>query len=240
MNLYRALRRGTAFRVLTGHEPFVWVRPRPGVAEFGSKYGRWAIDTTRLDDSTVMASFGLGEDVSFEDEVIARFGCKVVGFDPTPRSVQYMASRAQAPNFMHFPWALAANDGVIEFSAPPGAVADQVSASAFADYGACASSRISVHCRTLIGALTQAKVSGVDVLKLDIEGAEYPVLQQAAEQGWLSGVTQLLVEFHHFLPGLHAGQTRASLRLLRGLGFEVAWVGRTNHEYLLVREGSAG
>jgi hypothetical protein len=32
-----------------------------------------------------------------------------------------------------------------------------------------------------------------------------------------------------------ADQTREALRLLLNLGFEIAWVGRTNHEYLFVR-----
>ena len=60
MNLYRALRRGTLFKAMAGQEPFVWVRPRPCIKEFGSKYGRWALDTTRLDGSTHIVSFGLG------------------------------------------------------------------------------------------------------------------------------------------------------------------------------------
>jgi len=236
VNLYRALRRGTVFRAISGREPFVWVKRRPGIEEFGSKYGRWAIDTRRLGESTLIASFGLGEDVSFEDAVVGRYGCRVVGFDPTPRSLQYMASRAPTPRFAHHPYALADQDGVMEFCAPPGQAADQVSASAVASYAPDSCGRFTVPCRTLASALAVAGESRVDVLKLDVEGAEYAVLDMAARQGWLAGVQQLLVEFHHFLPGLHADQTRASLRLLRGLGYEVAWVGRTNHEYLFVRQ----
>lgn len=237
MNLYRALRRGTILKALAGHEPFVWVKRRPGVEEFGSKYGRWAIDTTRLDGSTLIASFGLGEDVSFEDAVLARFGCRVVGFDPTPRSVRYLSQRKAIPGFAHYPYALADRDGVVEFAAPPGHSADQVSASAVATYGTCRTERFAVPCRTLPSALAEAEVPRIDVLKLDVEGAEYAVLKSAAERGWLTSVQQVLVEFHHFLPGLHADQTRESLHLLRDQGFEVAWVGRTNHEYLFLRAG---
>lgn len=234
MNVYRALRRGTALRALAGHEPFVWVRRRPGIEEFGSGYGRWAIDTTRLDRSTVLACFGLGEDVTFEDAVIARFGCRVVGFDPTPRAVRHVATRGGLPGLEHFPVALSGVDGEIEFAMPPGHAADQVSASAVADYGA-GGARFSVPSCTLPGAMRLAGLPRIDVLKLDIEGAEYAVLNEAAERGWLAGVSQVLVEFHHFLPGLSADQTRAALALLRGLGYEIAWVGRTNHEYLFVR-----
>jgi FkbM family methyltransferase len=240
MNIYRALRRGTLFKALAGHEPFMWVRRRPGIQEFGSKYGRWAIDATRMSESTVIASFGLGDDVSFEDEVIARFGCRVVGFDPTPRSLQYLAQRPPSPNFNSHAYALAANDGHMEFLAPPASVADQVSASAVATYEDASSDRFTVPCLTLSSALAHAATPEVDVLKLDVEGAEYEVLTQAARAGWLEPVSQLLVEFHHFLPGLHPRQTRDAIRMLQGLGFEVAWVGRTNHEYLFVRTTRGG
>lgn len=235
MNVYRALRRGTIFRAMAGREPFVWVQRQPGVQEFGSKYGRWAIDTRGLKKTTVIASFGLGEDVSFEDAVAARFGCRVVGFDPTPRSIQYLKSRKSAATITHLPFALACTDGFIKFYAPPDDAADQVSASSVASYGTCARTSFEVPCRTLPSALAEAGVSSIDVLKLDVEGAEYAVLDSAAERGWLAGVQQILVEFHHFLPGLHADQTREAISLLRNLGFVIAWVGRTNHEYLFLR-----
>ena len=235
MNVYRALRRGTLFKALVGHEPFLWVKRRPGILELGSRYGRWAIDATRMSESTVIASFGLGDDVSFEDEVIARFGCRGVGFDPTPRSLKYLAQRVPSPRFNSHAYALAANDGHMEMVAPPASVADQVSASAFAAYEEDSSDRFTVSCLTLSSALAHAATPVVDVLKLDIEGAEYEVLTQAARAGWLEPVSQLLVEFHHFLPGLHPRQTRDAIRMLQELGFEVAWVGRTNHEYLFVR-----
>lgn len=140
-----------------------------------------------------------------------------------------------SPRFNSHAYALAANDGHMEMVAPPASVADQVSASAFAAYEEDSSDRFTVPWLTLSSALAHAATPVVDVLKLDIEGAEYEVLTQAARAGWLEPVSQLLVEFHHFLPGLHPRQTRDATRMLQELGFEVAWVGRTKHEYLFVR-----
>jgi len=239
MNLYRALRRGTILKAIVGQEPFHWIRSRPEVMEFGSKYGRWAVDTTSISKSTVVVAFGLGEDVTFESHLIERFGCCVFGFDPTPRSIQYIADNIRNPRFSSFPYALADRDGLITFTAPPDSVADQVSASAYAKYDVTDSNAISVPCLTLNSIQNKFDIQKIDILKMDIEGAEFAVIEQAAASGWLNEISQLLVEFHHFLPDLTATQTRNAISKLRTAGFEISWIGRTNHEYLFVRRRKA-
>lgn len=239
MNLYRALRRGTILKAIVGEEPFHWIKPRPEVMEFGSKYGRWAVDTSNISNSTVVVSFGLGEDVTFESALIERYGCYVFGFDPTPRSIQYVAENVSNSRFSSFPYALADRDGLITFTPPPESVADQVSASAYAKYDATDTNAISVPCLTLNSIQTKFDIPKIDILKMDIEGAEFAVIEQAAASGWLNEISQLLVEFHHFLPELTPIQTRNAISQLRTAGFEIAWIGRTNHEYLFVRRRKA-
>jgi hypothetical protein len=236
MNLYRAIRRGTIFKVLSGREPFFWGARRPGVVELGTKFAQWAADESRLSPSTTVLSVGLGEDVSFELALIERYGCRVFGFDPTPASVQYLAKSVSNPRFKAYPVAVADYEGTMTFSLPPDSTADLVNASAVADYGRAADSGLALPCVTLEGALRLCAVSAVDILKLDIEGAEYAVLAQAMSKGWLDGVSQLLVEFHHFLPGLSVSQTRQCIASLQQAGFRIDWIGRTNHEYLFTRQ----
>lgn len=235
MNLYRAVRRGTLLKALVGLEPFHWVRPPRSVVEFGSKYGGWGVDTRALSPAATVLSFGLGEDVSFETALIERFGCRVVGFDPTPRAVEHVRTHAPDDRFRAHPPALAAHDGTLTFTLPPDSAADQVSASAFAHYAGDAQRRFEVPCATLATVCERFGIDRVDVLKLDVEGAEYDVIDQATRLGWLGDIGQVLVEFHHFLPGLPAGRTRAAIAQLRGAGFRIAWIGRTNHEYLFIR-----
>lgn len=235
-NVYRGLRRGTWLQALLGREPFYWVNQRAGVREFGSKYGRWGIDTSLLNSQTRIASFGLGEDISFERAILDAFGCRIVGFDPTPKSIQYVRDHLTHPHFVHHPVALASHRGTIQFALPPSDAADQTSASAVANYlAAGASKTMEVPCVDLRGALELAGLDAVDVIKMDIEGTEYEVLLQAVKDRSLEGVQQLLVEFHHFLPGLNAGRTRLAIAELEKAGFEIAWIGRTNHEYLFLK-----
>lgn len=236
MNLYRAIRRGTIFKVLAGREPFFWVGKRPAVVELGTKFAQWAADESRLSASTTVLSVGLGEDVSFELALIERYGCRVFGFDPTPASVQYLATSVAHPLFTAYPVAVADYEGTMTFSLPPDSTADRVNASGVADYGSAADRGVVLPCVTLEGALRLCKVSAVDVLKLDIEGAEYAVFAQALSKGWLDGVSQVLVEFHHFLPGLTVSQTKQCIADLQKAGFRIDWIGRTNHEYLFTRQ----
>jgi FkbM family methyltransferase len=235
-NVYRGLRRATWLQSLIGREPFYWVKEQAGVREFGSKYGRWGIDTSLLNSQTRIASFGLGEDVSFERAILDAFGCRIVGFDPTPKSIQYVRNHLSHPQFVHHPVALASHCGTIQFALPPSEAADQTSASAVATYRTSGDPRtIEVPCVDLRGALELAGLDRVDVLKMDVEGTEYEVLLQAVNDRSLEGVRQLLVEFHHFLPGLTPEKTRHTIAQLKQVGFEIAWIGRTNHEYLFVK-----
>jgi len=236
MNLYRALRRGTLLKALSGREPFHWVRPAPSVVTLGSKYGGWGIDTGRLGHGIQLVSFGLGEDVSFESAMMERFDCRIAGFDPTPRSVAYVRDRIPDERFTAHALALADHDGTLTFTLPPASAADQVSASAVAQYGSDPARQLQVPCATLASVRTGFGIDRIDVLKMDIEGAEYAVIAQATQRRWLDDVDQLLVEFHHFLPGLDADMTRRAIGQLRGAGFRIGWIGRTNHEYLFVRD----
>ena len=239
MNLYRAFRRGTILRTLRGNEPFYWVARHPHVVEFGTKFAQWAVDTSLLSASTTVLSAGLGDDVSFETDLINRFGCTVCGFDPTPASRQYITGHVTDPRFRTYAYALADYDGTLTFNLPPEASADLVNASAVADYGSGRSTVTTLPCLTLASAMQLCKIETPDILKMDIEGAEYAVLQQALANNWLAGVSQVLVEFHHFLPGLAPAQTRQAIAALQQVGFAIAWIGRTNHEYLFTRAVSA-
>jgi hypothetical protein len=78
--------------------------------------------------------------------------------------------------------------------------------------------------------------SRVDVLKIDIEGAEYGVLGDVVSSGVAIG--QLLIEFHHRWKEIGAGQTRQAIKELAGAGFLVAGVSSAGTEYTFVAIGA--
>jgi hypothetical protein len=90
---------------------------------------------------------------------------------------------------------------------------------------------------TLAAMLGQSRV---DLLKMDIEGAEYGVIDDLALQPLLP--RQLLVEFHHRFPSIGIGRTRAAVATLRSLGYRLFHVSPNGEEYafLLDDESLAG
>jgi FkbM family methyltransferase len=234
-NLYRAIRKGTIFKWLLNREPFYWPERSGSVVELGSRDCRWAVDASRIHPETTVLSFGLGADVTFEMALIERFGCRVLGFDPTPQSLAHVRANVTDDRFTAHPLALADYDGTMVFKKPPAELRAGISHSAYASYDTAAHEAVSVPCHTLDSIRRSHGMKRIDVLKMDIEGAELPVIDQAAREGWLADIDQLLVEFHHFLPGLHPERTRHAIETLKKAGMSIAWIGRTNHEYLFTR-----
>jgi hypothetical protein len=84
----------------------------------GSVYGGWTIVPELLDTSSVVYSVGVGNDISFDLELIRRFGATVHGFDPSPLAIEWIAAQDLPANYLFHPWGLSAPDGSADFFAP--------------------------------------------------------------------------------------------------------------------------
>lgn len=73
----------------------------------------------------------------------------------------------------------------------------------------------------------------IDILKMDIEGAEYPVLKDILESGIKIG--QILVEYHHFFERISITDTEASIALLNKHHYHIFHISPLGYEYSLMR-----
>jgi FkbM family methyltransferase len=64
----------------------------------GTEYGGWHVPVGMLNEHSLCYCVGAGEDVSFEIELINRYGCEVYSFDPTPRARQHIDMLADNTN----------------------------------------------------------------------------------------------------------------------------------------------
>jgi hypothetical protein len=83
---------------------------------------------------------------------------------------------------------------------------------------------------TLMGELGHTTV---DVLKLDIEGAEYEVIEDMLQSHL--DVRQLLVEFHHRFPGVGIEKTKQTIRLLKSHGYALFCISPDGLNYSFIR-----
>src|SRR5262245_59359518 len=185
----------------------------------GSGYGGWWIHPDPLGPKSVVYSFGVGDDISFDLSVIEKFGVCVEAFDPTPRSVEWIRRQVLPQNFRFHPIGVADFDGDQEFHPPPRA--DHVSYSIQAVRGGRpgGDESVRVPVRRLSSIMTWLGLGRIDLLKLDIEGAEYPVIQDVL--ACRIPIQQILVEFHHGHRGIGAGATRDAVRRLDAAGYRI-------------------
>jgi hypothetical protein len=76
-----------------------------------------------------------------------------------------------------------------------------------------------------------------DVIKMDIEGAEYAVLPDVLTSGFHPA--QILVEFHHRWREVGARRTREALALLGRGGYRIAHVSENGMEYVFLNCGKS-
>jgi FkbM family methyltransferase len=146
-------------------------------------------------ESTVI-DVGCGFEAEFARHLIATHGVRAFGVDPTRKHAPWLhAIERQVDRFKHLPLAVAAVDGVLTFHE---SVRNE-SGSLFDTHTNVTNGDIrsyEVEAVTLPSLLQRIGVYTVDLLKLDLEGAEYALLSDA---GWedLACFRQLFVEFHH-------------------------------------------
>ena len=208
-----------------------------GYLRLGTRYGGWWLDRRLVRADPLLVDCGLGRDISFDVAFLSRFGGTVIGIDPNPASLAWC--REHCPPGMHLHdrafWSTAGVTLTFHLPRPAGQLprgADGVSGSLLEthEYVAGGASR-EVTTTDLAEVLAGARREDCDVLKLDIEGAEFEVLGGLARGGGLKRCRQLLVEFHHGITGHDRAQTERVVRQVIDAGFRLAHVEGRNHSF---------
>lgn len=189
------------------------ISTRSDLCRIGSSYGGWIVPTGLLGADAICYCAGVGEDITFDLGVIERFGCSVYAFDPTPRAAAHVATHAALEPRFHFaPVGLWSSDEVKRFYAPANA--------AHVSHSVLNLQRTDRYfdapCRRISGLMRERGHTRLDLLKLDIEGAEYAVLDSVLDDALDVGI--LCVEFdevqHRLTPSILRRIARSLDRLL--------------------------
>jgi FkbM family methyltransferase len=217
---------GRTFRKLTGrilHAPDIVV----AAETIGSAYGSHTVVRDGLDARAVVYSFGVGEDASFDLGLIERYGCMVHAFDPTERSVAWARANVDHLLWKLHPVGLAASDGEAAFTSP----ANKAHVSFFraTEESAPNQDTVQLAVRSLPSIMQELSHDRIDLLKMDIEGFEYEVLQSLL--GGPIRPSQIAVEFHHRMYGYTPAATNEAVMALRQNGYLLFHVSDTGREY---------
>jgi FkbM family methyltransferase len=180
-----------------------------------------------LSPASVIYSFGIGDDLSFEQDLIDRFGLTVHAFDPTPQSLAWVRLQNLPQNLVVHEFGVADYDGVAQFAPPP---KDWVSFSMARTLPRAGF--IDAPVRRLSTIMADLGHSHLDLLKMDIEGAEYRAVPDVLSSGIRPA--QIMVEFHHRISGIGHRKTRGAIRLLVQAGYRVIDVSPDGNEITFV------
>lgn len=213
-------------RALIGRDLFLLVDINCAKERFGSLYGGWEVMTDQLCSETIVYSFGVGEDATFDLSLIERFGLKVQAFDPTPRSAEWVRGRRFPANFIFHEVGLADFDGIVSFYGPenPEHVSHTILEIPSRKAGA-----IDVPVKRLSTIKKELGHDAIDILKMDIEGAEYSAIDDMKNSGLRP--KQVLVEFHHRFSGVGVDRTKHAVRTLREMGYALFSISESGEEF---------
>jgi FkbM family methyltransferase len=151
---------------------------RPDVVEDTERLGGFAVPTARLKPGMIAYCGGVGESIELELQLARRFAVQVHAFDPTPRSIAYIQKLPDKPQgFAFHPYGLWSSDVTLTFNMPDNP--DHVSHSVVSD----GAPGFDAQCRAIRSLMNELGHQKIDLLKLNIEGAEYEVLQGMLQDG---------------------------------------------------------
>lgn len=140
---------------------------------------------------------GCGSVAEFSTNMIERYDAKCIAVDPTLKHRPVLSDLAKkyGDRFIHVPFAVCASNGTLTFfqsnvNESGSIMTDH--ANVVRDEG----TSYEVRGITPISLLDYLELDSVDILKLDIEGAEYELLENL-EKNELLPFEQIFVEFHH-------------------------------------------
>ncbi len=222
-----------ARKVLIGRDFYQSRQLKCSRLTFGKRYADWTFCPDHLDELSVIYSFGVGEDVSFDLKLIEHFNLHIQAFDPSPRSIKWVQEQNFTEAFHFHPFGLAAQDGSITFSEPAQAGINSLRISDTAGEGDAGAKTHVLPVHRLSTIMKKLGHERIDIIKMDIEGAEYAAINDIIDSSL--PVSQILIEFHHRFQNIGIEATRRAISKLNNAGYRIFNVSASGEEISFIK-----
>lgn len=212
-------------RVLLGYEYFQHPQIKLEKHIFGSEYGGHCVALGQLDQNSVVYSAGLGLDITFDEQLINKYGLEIHGFDPTPKSIKYLTENGLPDSFSLHEYGISNRNGTQTFHIP---INPEHISHSTTNHRNTSTEAIEVAMKTLTATMEELGHESIDLLKMDIEGSEYDIIDEICREGIL--VKQILIEFHHHFDSIPVSLTKAAVNKLNSHGYKVFNISPDGHE----------
>lgn len=178
-----------------------------------------------LNENSVVLDVG-GYEGDWAAEISARYACSIFIFEPVSIYISRLKNRFAANRKIHvLPYGLAATDQKVRFH-----IMDQ-SSGAFKEkekYSIKTEGVEEVSLKGYENACRESGINNVDLIKINIEGGEYELLEHIIKSGLIAQITDLQIQFHDFVE--NADQRMNSIKK------ELEKTHRLTYEYVYVWE----
>jgi FkbM family methyltransferase len=182
------------------------IEPGPEIIELGTSYGGWKIPRHAVAEGEICYCIGTGDDISFDLELIRRYGAVVRAVDPVEAyGAAAIEAAAGEPRFTFRQAAVTTRDGPIRMQRHHEAASKSLSAAGLYD----TDEWLEVDGRTIPSLMREFGDDHIDLLKIDVEGIEYELVPTLDLAGL--GVRVFAIQLHH------TGSVRDALLLIDGL-----------------------
>jgi FkbM family methyltransferase len=211
------------------------ISKRKDLKEYGSLYGGWVIPTSMLNNKSIVYCVGCGEDITFDLSLIDSFSCLVYGFDPTPRAIKHVKENARDnSNYIFHEYGLWDCEDTLKFFSPKNQ--EHVSHSLLNLQKT--DNFIEVKVKSLPLIMKELGHKSLDLLKIDIEGAEYRVLTAIISEN--IDIKVICVEYDEYynpLDDRYIYRIRASVNAIIGHGYDLVCA-QGNGNYTFVKRAN--
>lgn len=219
-------------KIILNKEVFYLLQIKLPTKFIGSKkYGGWFIYDKNINKDSIVYSFGIGENIDFDLSIIKKYDCKVYAFDPTPKSIDWIKYQKLPNHFNFYEFGIEKYNGKITFYPPKNAT--HVSHSVIPKTNR-QQNQISVPVHTFNTITKKLGHVQIDILKMDIEGSEYNVIDDILMSN--IQIKQILIEFHHRFSGISARQTREAIKKFNNHGYKIFAISPTREEYSFIKK----
>jgi len=132
----------------------------------------------------------------------------IYSFEPNERSISIFKERlGDKPKIKLLEYGLAGSDKEVAFSLKG------MGSSAFDGPGITWNDNHTVSLRDIKGVMEELNIERIDLLKVNIEGGEYELLDRLIETGYIGKVKCICVQYHEWIDGAHKMRRRINKAL---------------------------
>jgi len=221
-------------RIMKGNPSHLKIGLKCNYEWYGNTYGGFYVCPDLLSEKSVVYSFGIGEDMSFDNAITKIHNCHVFCFDPTPKSINWFKKQKENQCIHFCEYGISEQNEFVEFYLPKNT--DHVSGSVINQRNVDLNNTVRVEMKALNSIMNEIGHKHIDVLKMDIEGAEYNVIKNILENDL--SITQILVEFHDrfFDDGLN--MTKQAIKMLKDNGYEIFAISDSFEEISFIKKNA--